>query len=439
MELDPNGQSSPTAERSSFFQNKLKSWGKKRQKTASKLQIQCGTVSKADGHPRSAAWSPVPALRLETVSHASTHEPNGLERHASPLERLAIPDGVYISDQVRYASQNVVALSPTGSTKWDWESPTTLPRYDINFKSGELQRRNAIRRASAHAKASIASIHGEDPNEDPRFERHDSGSILDDSIDVIRSPRSSSEEDSTYFTASARSSWILEEASRRPSEERSWLDFVNAAEPLDQGLRNTSSAHFGLLRRGMQQEPRENDLRFFASSSHSMRSTPPSDVIDRNTVDADRNVLPGYNVIESNVATIQLSPEVRDGNDHAYAEELQASLLSQAWLSREQEARDHALCLRLQQEEDEIGRQGEQANTKTCIICTDELHVLDFAVRPPTMRCDHPVETCHKCLQHWVASEFDSNGWDHIKCPQCSELLDHGDVQAAAEPDVFAR
>lgn len=103
---------------------------------------------------------------------------------------------------------------------------------------------------------------------------------------------------------------------------------------------------------------------------------------------------------------------------------------------------DHIKTLELQKqficEEEESSQIGaECTRTRECIVCGESKEPLEFPATAPTSSCAHPSNTCSKCLQSWMASEFDTKGCDGIKCPECPETLDYNDIRKAASPQTF--
>jgi len=103
---------------------------------------------------------------------------------------------------------------------------------------------------------------------------------------------------------------------------------------------------------------------------------------------------------------------------------------------------DHIKALEVQEQlireyGEELWLEAEHARVRDCVVCGDSKEPLEFPAKAPTSSCFHPPKTCSECLQSWMASEFDSKGCDGIKCPECSEVLDYGDVQRAASVQTF--
>ena len=56
-----------------------------------------------------------------------------------------------------------------------------------------------------------------------------------------------------------------------------------------------------------------------------------------------------------------------------------------------------------------------------------------------TDRCNHARTVCTRCVRSWLESQLDSVSWNRIRCPECTELLDHTDVQRFASAETFER
>jgi hypothetical protein len=78
------------------------------------------------------------------------------------------------------------------------------------------------------------------------------------------------------------------------------------------------------------------------------------------------------------------------------------------------------------------------AMTRDCAICTDELFVLDFPVKPATSKCNHPIRSCKGCLNSWLTSEIADKGHETLTCPECSKELSYEDVRRATSRETFA-
>ncbi len=91
----------------------------------------------------------------------------------------------------------------------------------------------------------------------------------------------------------------------------------------------------------------------------------------------------------------------------------------------------------LKREDEQIVEQGPR--TKECMACTDSKDRMDFPAKAPTASCEHPVNTCSECLRTWLASEVESKGCEGLKCPECCQTLQYGDVQLAASAETFVK
>lgn len=78
------------------------------------------------------------------------------------------------------------------------------------------------------------------------------------------------------------------------------------------------------------------------------------------------------------------------------------------------------------------------SGSKDCTVCGTSLPPTDFAFTI-TANCQHQPNTCIPCLQNWISAQMDSNGWNSIRCPECSQLLGHQDVKSLASGQVFER
>jgi hypothetical protein len=77
--------------------------------------------------------------------------------------------------------------------------------------------------------------------------------------------------------------------------------------------------------------------------------------------------------------------------------------------------------------------------TKTCSACIEDKKVTEMPIRV-TRRCKHEPTICKECLQQWLESGVADGAWETgLKCPDCSELLEHRDVKRYASKEVFER
>ncbi|KAI9660929.1 MAG: hypothetical protein M1821_009256 [Bathelium mastoideum] len=366
------------------FWSLFKNWGSPCGKASPDIQHSIDAKPKTDGYSVNMKLSMTAKLHYNAAGQMIAREVDSSESHSVKRKPVHASGKRYGADKV--LNLPCLALGQAGGAEWDWESPTTIPKYASTYNPGNLKRRNALHRASASARASVANIRKKDSVGGPGFERHDSASVLNDDVsDAVLRSRNSWDENSEYFTASAHSSLELNRASGSSLREL----LPNASSGAEASATNAGDTLIAPLN----SSKRPQRTYSWESSEESLSTS-----FDLPMMGTDRNI------------------------------------------RFRQEAPDCGLHLELRwEEEEEDQRRQEQSSTKTCIICTDDLHVLDFQVKPPTARCNHPVETCQNCVQQWIASEFESNGWEHIKCPQCLELLDHADMQAAADPDLFAR
>ena len=74
-----------------------------------------------------------------------------------------------------------------------------------------------------------------------------------------------------------------------------------------------------------------------------------------------------------------------------------------------------------------------------CVVCLEGLGPHNAPQRKITSACDHEPNVCLSCLTQSISAQFTSKLWDQIDCPSCSARLDHQDVQAFAEAEVFGR
>jgi hypothetical protein len=74
-----------------------------------------------------------------------------------------------------------------------------------------------------------------------------------------------------------------------------------------------------------------------------------------------------------------------------------------------------------------------------CQICLENRPLADFPTGPITRKCGHENECCNTCLSQSIATSFEGNMWDDIRCPVCNEDLEFQDISTHAPRHVFER
>lgn len=74
----------------------------------------------------------------------------------------------------------------------------------------------------------------------------------------------------------------------------------------------------------------------------------------------------------------------------------------------------------------------------TCVVCRDMKEKKSFP-KHVTQNCDHKIKSCRDCLKTWVRTQLESQGWNHIKCPECANLLTKEDMREAASKEIYSR
>ncbi|KAK3681506.1 hypothetical protein LTR37_020885 [Vermiconidia calcicola] len=66
-----------------------------------------------------------------------------------------------------------------------------------------------------------------------------------------------------------------------------------------------------------------------------------------------------------------------------------------------------------------------------CTSCTRTLAASSFPKYLPTDTCHgkHRINTCKACLKAWIATQMETRMYDKIRCPECPELMQNGDVK----------
>ena len=75
----------------------------------------------------------------------------------------------------------------------------------------------------------------------------------------------------------------------------------------------------------------------------------------------------------------------------------------------------------------------------TCISCASDLPAEEFSESPLTQSCDHPHSACKDCVKQWIETQLGDGSWSEIKCLECNETMEYGDVQRHADAEVFRR
>ena len=81
----------------------------------------------------------------------------------------------------------------------------------------------------------------------------------------------------------------------------------------------------------------------------------------------------------------------------------------------------------------------ESAARLDCVVCFEGLGPKNAPQRKIASACDHEANVCLSCLSQSIATQFASKVWDQINCPSCSARLEHQDVRAFADAEVFER
>lgn len=76
--------------------------------------------------------------------------------------------------------------------------------------------------------------------------------------------------------------------------------------------------------------------------------------------------------------------------------------------------------------------------TETCSTCIEDKTISEMPIKV-TARCDHQPTVCRDCMKQWLQSGVEAGRWDNLKCPDCSELLEHHDVKRNASKETFDR
>jgi hypothetical protein len=71
-----------------------------------------------------------------------------------------------------------------------------------------------------------------------------------------------------------------------------------------------------------------------------------------------------------------------------------------------------------------------------CAVCGDRKRATKYPDMI-TRRCFHHVRTCSSCVKKWAASQLETNGWNRIKCPECSEIMLKEDMEHLASEETY--
>lgn len=88
-----------------------------------------------------------------------------------------------------------------------------------------------------------------------------------------------------------------------------------------------------------------------------------------------------------------------------------------------------------------VASEAVEAEKHDCLICYSSFDPIKTPMRQPTSSCIHEVNICKPCLSASITSQLEYKLWTRISCPAslCEEILEYGDVQEFAEPQIFAR
>ena len=142
--------------------------------------------------------------------------------------------------------------------------------------------------------------------------------------------------------------------------------------------------------------------------------------------------------IQSNELEEQLLIRGQEEADRIRAQEIQEELRD------EQLREEEADRIRAQEIQEELKEELEQAclvakraRSRECACCSDTKDIFEFPAKASTKQCDHGSRTCTECVQTWMSSEFEIKGCEGIKCPDCQQTLEYGDVQRASSAETF--
>ena len=78
-------------------------------------------------------------------------------------------------------------------------------------------------------------------------------------------------------------------------------------------------------------------------------------------------------------------------------------------------------------------KRGPKQPVKECIICCEEYPTYHFpgeTPHKPGQECKSSV--CFSCFEQHLQNEVDSKKWSEIKCPECAQVLEEGEIKTLA-------
>jgi hypothetical protein len=73
-----------------------------------------------------------------------------------------------------------------------------------------------------------------------------------------------------------------------------------------------------------------------------------------------------------------------------------------------------------------------QIESKKCAPCQRSLEAFEYLSSLPTKTCQHKNDICVYCLHESVRQAVvKTGGWEDVKCPNCGERMDEGEVRRA--------
>ena len=81
----------------------------------------------------------------------------------------------------------------------------------------------------------------------------------------------------------------------------------------------------------------------------------------------------------------------------------------------------------------------EPSSKTICAVCFESSTEATFPDRPPTLECNHPIDTCLECLAGSIQTQYTSNIWNQISCTSCTAILTPDDVNTFADRKTALR
>ncbi|KAH8900892.1 hypothetical protein GQ53DRAFT_740730 [Thozetella sp. PMI_491] len=70
---------------------------------------------------------------------------------------------------------------------------------------------------------------------------------------------------------------------------------------------------------------------------------------------------------------------------------------------------------------------------RECTICIETKAHTEFLTAAISSSCLHPPTVCRACVKASIKAQIETKGFDSVRCPECSEPMEYGDVEYYAD------